>query len=213
MRHVPVIRAALPVRLGVFLFLLLGLVTAMWLSSETAMRSEARGRWALAGLAMIFLFPNLASSYWHGSLGTPTFFASGAYRSYIAPGENVLVIPAGRRGAQSLRWQIDTGTSFRLTAGYLSVQNPPEFECWPILGPVRYGDPWARSAAQLGQFMRAKEVDVVILWGPKGRLWRSLLEQLGMHLVDVGGVTVGRAPPAGALGRSPPGQPCPPLRP
>lgn len=209
LRHVPVIKAALPVRLSVFLFLVLGMIAATWLADPSPGRSSARVRWGLAALAVIFLLPNLTSSYWHGSIDTPSFFADGTYRTYIGPGEDVLVIPAGRLGASSLRWQIEAGSSFRLTAGYLSVQNPPAFECWPILRPIRYGDPWDRSAWQLGQFLRAKGVEVVILWGPKGQLWRPLLEQLGMHLADTGGVTVGRVPPASLLGSNPPGRACP----
>jgi hypothetical protein len=209
LRHVPVIRAALPVRLQVYLFLVLGMVLSLWLAAPSVERPSKAVRWSLAGLAVIVLFPNLASSNWHGDLRTPAFFADGSYQRYIAPGEDVLVIPAGRLGAESLRWQIDADDSFRLTAGYLSVQNPPEFECWPILRPVRYGDPWARSAWQLGQFLRAKGVDVVVLWGPKGALWRPLLEQLGMRLVDTGGVTVARVPSPSTLGWNPPGAPCP----
>jgi hypothetical protein len=209
LRHIPVIKAALPVRCAVFLFLLAGMVVAMWLSAPRPERPGGRARWGLAVLAVAFLVPNLTSSYWHGRLGMPAFFADGTYRSYLAPGENLLVIPAGRLGAESLRWQIEADDSFQLTAGYLSVENPTAFECWPILRPIRYGDAWDRSAWQLGQFLRAKEVDAVILWGPKGEQWRPLLRALGMDPVDVGGVTVARVPPARFLGRNPPGRACP----
>jgi hypothetical protein len=209
LRHVPVIKAALPVRLGVFLFLILGMILALWLAAEPARRPRATIRWALAAVAVAFLLPNVASSHWHGTIETPSFFADGTYRRYIQPGEDVLVIPAGRLGADSLLWQIESNSSFRLTAGYLSVQNPPEFECWAILRPIRYGDPWEGSAWKVGQFLRAKGVDVVILWGREGMPWRPLLEQLGMHLMDTGGVAVGRVPAARLLGSNPPGRACP----
>jgi hypothetical protein len=207
-QHVPLISAALPVRFSVYLFLLLAVMAAMWLAAAKG-PSATRGRWALAGLTVVLLFPNLPSSPWHGALSTPPFISQDLYRRYIARGENVLVIPSGRAGAQSLRWQIETDSYFRLAVGYLSIQFPPEFECWPIMPALFYGVPDEQTAPLLDQFMAAKGVSVVILVGPRGAPWRATLEELGLHPVEAGGVTVARvvrlgapAPPAAA--------PCPP---
>jgi hypothetical protein len=211
LKYVPLIGAALPVRFSLYLFLLLGMVTAMWLASGGDDRTRRR-RWVLACLGLVLLFPNLASPLWHGTIVTPPFFSEGRYRAFIAPGENVLVIPAGRGGAESLRWQSETGTYFRLTAGYLSIQVPPQFSCWPIMPRLMSDPPTSIDADRLRTFMAAKRVGVVILIGPRGQLWRPVLDQLGLRPVDDGGVTVARVVP---LGTSPPAslaRDCPPNR-
>jgi hypothetical protein len=207
-RHVPLISAALPVRFSLYLFLLLGMVAAMWLAAARG-PSATRGRWALAGLTVLLLFPNLPSSPWHGGLSTPPFISQGLYRHYIARGENVLVIPAGRAGAQSLRWQIETDSYFRLAIGYLSIQFPPAFECWPITPTLFYGEPDEQTAPLLSRFMVAKGVSVVILVGPRGAPWRATLEELGLRPVEAGGVTVARVVPLGTPAPPAPA-PCPP---
>jgi hypothetical protein len=210
LQHVPLIGAALPVRFLVYLFLLLGMVAAMWTAS--AAPAERRGRWVLAGMSVILLLPNVASSSWHGDIVTPPFFSDAIYRRYIAPGENVLMIPGGRAGAQSLRWQIETDTSFDLTIGYLSIQVPSEFDCWWITPRLLYGEPGPMTARPLATFLTAKGVSVVVLYGPRGAPWRPVLEQIGLHPVDVGGVTVARVVP---FGSKPPlwtFGPCPRLR-
>jgi hypothetical protein len=209
-RHVPLIGAALPVRFLLYLFLLLGMMAATWLTS--AAPSQRRGRWALAGLAVILLFPNVASSSWHGDIVTPSFFSDAMYRGYIAPGENVLMIPGGRAGAQSLRWQIETGTSFDLTIGYLSIQVPSEFDCWWVTPRLLYGEPGPRTARPLATFLAAKSVSVIVLYGPLGAPWRPVLDQMGLHPVDVGGVTVARVVPFGSKPSRWTFGPCPRLR-
>jgi hypothetical protein len=210
LRHVPLIGAALPVRFLLYLFLLLGMVAAMWVASATP--TQRRGRWALAGLSVILLLPNVASSSWHGDIVTPPFFSDAVYRDYIAPGETVLMIPGGRAGAQSLRWQVETGSSFDLAIGYLSIRVPSEFECWWITPRLLYGEPGPRIAPPLATFLAAKGVAAVVLYGPRGAPWRPVLEQMGLHPVDVGGVTVARVVP---MGSKPPRWtfgPCPRLR-
>ena len=124
----------------------------------------------------------------------------------------LLMIPGGRAGAQSLRWQVETGNSFDLTIGYLSIQVPPEFDCWWITSRLLYGEPGPRTARPLATFLAAKGVAAVILYGPRGASWRPVLEQMGLHPVDVGGVTVARVVP---IGSKPPRWtfgPCPRLR-
>jgi hypothetical protein len=210
LRHVPLIGAALPVRFLLYLFLLLGMEAAMWVAS--AAPAGQRGRWALAGLSVILLLPNVGSSSWHGDIVTPPFFSDAIYRNYIASGENVLMIPGGRAGAQSLRWQIETGTSFDLTIGYLSIQVPSAFNCWWITPRLLYGEPGPWTARPLASFLAAKRVAVIVLYGPRGAPWRPVLEQMGLRPVDVGGVTVARVVP---IGSKPPRWtfgPCPRLR-
>jgi hypothetical protein len=201
-RHVPVLQLALPVRFAVFLFLVLAVVVATWLASPGRW-PRTWVRWTLALVGLALLFPNLASSSWHGTVTTPAFFADGSYREFIPQGGNVLVIPAGRPGADSLRWQIETDEAFRLTAGYLSIYNPPEFDCWPILRRLRYDGPNVNSTRALRQFLASKRVDTIVLYGPRGELWRPVVEQLGMDPVDVGsGVVVADVPDALTFGRT-----------
>jgi len=192
-RRFPMIRFALPDRLTVYLFLLLGLITAIWLAA-TANRRVAWLKWALVVANSVALFPNLAGGYWHGSTTVPSFFADGTYRNYLTPGETVLVIPAGRAGADAQLWQIEAGMSFRLAGGYLVRDTFSDPLC-PldralVTGNARRYPVGPDALGQLRALLAARGVQTVMLYGPLGESWRPVLAGLGLTPVEVGGVTL-----------------------
>ena len=187
------IRFALPDRLTIYLFLLLGLITAIWLAA-TANRRVTWLKWALVVGGAVALFPNLAGGYWHGSTTVPSFFSDGTYRNYLTPGETVLVIPAGRAGADAQLWQIEASMSFRLAGGYLvrdTFSDPPcPLDRALVTGNARRFPIGPDALGQLRALLAARGVRTVMLYGPLGESWRPVLAGLGLTPVDVGGVTL-----------------------
>ena len=115
-----VLRDVLPVRLALYMFLIVAIIAAMWLAQ---MRPGKWGvaKWALAAAAIAFLVPNIGSGQWRWDVPNPAFFGTHEYRTYIKRGETVLVLPYGYNG-MSMLWQAETGMWFRMTGGYL---DPP----------------------------------------------------------------------------------------
>src|SRR5581483_10045031 len=99
--RLPLLRKALPVRLMMYVFLGLAVIATMWLSTT---RRSALLRASLAIGLLPFMMPNLSTSYWSSAFEIPEFFSSGAYRQYLEPGENVMVVPALIYG-DGMQWQ------------------------------------------------------------------------------------------------------------
>jgi hypothetical protein len=191
----PLFKYALPGRFMLFAFLIVGVVAALWLAGpgegEPAWRVWAR--WSVAALAVLFLLPGLGSPFWHTTVDTPAFFATGAYRGSLHPGENVLVIPYGHNG-EAMLWQAMTGFAFRMPEGYVSVVPPPEFADDPFLGTLYNGTPATGVDGQLRAFLRGHQVQAVAVVDGTPGPWDTLFGRLDPSPTDAGGVTVYRVP-------------------
>lgn len=71
---VPVIEKALPVRFTMYAFLILAIVTSLWLATSSA---SARTKGAIAMLVVFFSLRNLDARYWSTKSDTPAFFFNG----------------------------------------------------------------------------------------------------------------------------------------
>ncbi|MGH2554485.1 MAG: hypothetical protein ACRDHO_02060 [Actinomycetota bacterium] len=158
----PVINNAAPRRFTVYLFLISAVVVAMWLASGR----RAWTRWAVALLAVLFLFPKFSPDYLHGRADIPVFFASGEYRRHIGPGENILILPSespsGLPQAMSMVIQARTDFSFRLAMAYTGPP-PPDFEGSRIEQALYQGKFPAVGSAEFRRFLAAHEVRTIVL--------------------------------------------------
>ena len=132
-RHLPLLSRAIPLRLGVYVFLIVAVVLALWLAQR---RSGAwqRGKWALALLGLVLLFPNLGQGWWSSRPPNPSFFTTQTYRHYLTRDETVLVLPWGTRSDEML-WQAETGFWYRQTGAYLGALLPVDYQRDPLLAP------------------------------------------------------------------------------
>jgi hypothetical protein len=198
----PLVKYALPGRFMAYAWLAVAVMVASWL----AVRPGGVGRWLLAALAAVVLFPNVWGPFWHTPVREPAFFADGTYRREIPRGATVLVVPYGANG-DSMLWQADSGFWFRMAGGNVGTRPPPEFGAWPIMGALYDGQPIANGALELRRFLGANRVSrVVVVHGTPGR-WAAVFRPLGRPR-SLGGIDLYTVP--GSILRAYAGAPRPP---
>lgn len=182
------LREVVPARLGVYMFLIVATITAMWLAQSDGGK-RAYAKWAVVVVAILFLLPNIGSGLWRWRPPNPPFFTTHEYRATLSRDETVLVLPYGYTGF-SMLWQAETGMWFRMTGGYLNPAPPGDYARDPLL-PALTGRANPNPMA-LRSFLASRHVGAVIV-GP-GTLpqWAPALEALGLRPVSLGGILLYR---------------------
>ncbi|MFZ0889310.1 MAG: hypothetical protein WA005_12720 [Candidatus Binataceae bacterium] len=199
--HLPLIDQALPARFVMYLFLIAGVLAALYTSDPCR---SAAVRLILGILCFLFLMPNV--TYFRipqvgvTSADTPAFFSSGIYKRYISPAETVLVLPYGYTGA-SMLWQAQAGMGFRMAEGYVGP-TPQEFLGWPILGDLYSGHAGSQFYRQLPMFLEAHQVKAIIVDLHHQGDWPQWLKVLGVSPIEVGGVLFYPVPEDAAMKRN-----------
>lgn len=193
LQHVPPLDQVAPVRLGVYMFLIVAVVLALWLS-ENRPRRMRLVKWAVAALAVVLLVPNFGSGLWQTRENTVSFFATNQYRRFLAPGDTVLALPWSVYGS-SMLWQAQADMSFRLAGGYIGALLPADYQREPLLGAF-YNPQVAPRPADLEGFLRRHDVEAVVVDGADRQQWPASLAAIGLHPTAVGGVLLYHVPPS-----------------
>ena len=183
-----ILRDVLPVRLGLYMFLIVAIVVAMWLA-QTRPGNWRLAKWALVAVGIAFVVPNIGSGLWHWDLPNPRFFTTHQYRTLIRRGETVLVLPYGYTGG-SMLWQAETGMWFRMTGGYLTPQPPADYAADPLL-PMLTGQ-IKPDPVGIRNFLARRHVGAVIVDPAYPQQWTQALAALGLKPVAVGGILLYR---------------------
>jgi hypothetical protein len=178
----PLIEHALPVRFSGYGFLILAVVFSLMLSDR-----EVPFKKAMVTVTLISLFPNPAFLLRPSRYDTPQFFADGLYRSFLRPGENVLVIPYGWNGPSTL-WQAESEMYFRMPGGYLGPTPLEDFRKWPLSLTLTNSIPVPDVANQLRAFAATYGIDAILVANGATRVGRALPASLGLSPVKAGGV-------------------------
>jgi hypothetical protein len=198
----PLAKSAEPIRLVVFVYLILGVALAYWLAGVSRNWLVLVARWSIGLLAIALIFADLptfaevvvppAPRNWEPATSLPAtntipaFFTDGAYRKYLTPGEIVAVV--SRRGNAAMLFQADTNFYFKVDGGFINASLsdtdalPPEFQLM--------GYPNEERDLQFENFLRATRVGAIIVENSWSELWMYNFGALGMTAVSVGGVTV-----------------------
>jgi hypothetical protein len=180
----PVTKSVLPVRLTLFVALIVAVIAAAWLAEERG--RLGRWRWVLVLLAVLFIFPNPANRFWSSQVPNPTFFKTATYKRHIANDATVLVLPFGGAG-WSLLWQAEDGFSYRLIDGHLGRRVTPAEEGWKDVY-FGLGSGPSPSASRFRSFLRTHKVSSIVV-APKTNVHaRRLVTALGVspiHTSDV----------------------------
>ena len=193
LKQLPVLRYAIPVRFAVFYLLPAALMVALLLSRWSLRQPAGMAAWGLTAVAIAFIVPNVGSSSFDTRIADPPFFASGAYKAYIHPSDNVLTIPAW---GPNERWQANTGFRFNLSDGYAGNPFPPSFTRYPAWNMFLTGKLTPDYAAQLRRYVVDKRVTAVVVDQSVPGPWTKLFGSLGVRPVATGGVLVYRVRPA-----------------
>lgn len=113
-RKLPLIREALPARFTLYTSLVSALIVARVLTEQRSVT-----KYTVAGIAILAILPNL--NIYHASTGlvpSSQFFQTGAYKQYLKPGANVLILPTYLyNGYQPALWQEQSNFGFDLVNG------------------------------------------------------------------------------------------------
>src|ERR1700682_1581163 len=110
----PTFNQALPVRFAMFVFLVISIMAAIVLSDPSISMTV---RLALASLSVILLLPN---RHYRLTLpqqvDTPAFFETSTLKTYVKPGDRLLIFPYSIQGT-SMLWQAQTNMYFDMGGG------------------------------------------------------------------------------------------------
>ena len=182
------LREVAPVRLGLYMFLIVAVIAAMWLAQPRAGRLGV-AKWVVAAIGIAFVAPNLSAGLWHGRPPNPPFFTTMQYRKVLSRDETVLVVPFGPSG-MSMLWQAETGMWFRMAGGYLNQYPPPDYVRDPLLSAL--AGQVKPSPVLLRSFLSRRHVGAVIVDPSNPQQWPGALAELGLKPVSLGGVWVYR---------------------
>ena len=195
MHRLPVFGLALPSRFVVYVFLIVSILAAMWLSAART-RTAA---WGLAALSVVFLWPAVGRGFWNGTPDLPKLFTAAAYRHAIGPHDTALLLPVGGSG-YSMLWQAEDDLRFTMASGYVV---PPEatdpYKSDPIYPTLIAGASVPDEQAAAESFLRSHHVTVAVIDPSElaGQPWIPLLERLRWVAKTEGGAVVLRPRVAG----------------
>src|SRR3984885_6354865 len=178
------LRDVIPIRLAVYMFLIVGVIGGMWLAQPRA-GGWGVGKWAVAAVSIAFLVPNVSGGIWRGREINPRFFTTHEYRRVLTRGENVLILPFGQLD-NSMLWQADTDFWFRLAGGYINPVYPADYEHDPLFGALfRKARPDPQA---LRSFLARRQIGAVIVDPAMPQRWPRALAALGLKRSSLGGV-------------------------
>ncbi len=157
-QQVPLISAALPVRLTMYVALLSAIIAALWLASP-----ERRPlRFAFAGIACLSLIPN-PRQFKGFPWPTQPFFTPQNVNSELGKHRNVLILPFGAAG-NSMAWQVNAGMQFTQSGGYTGFSPEPDGS-FAIINQFLTDVPTSSFANDISAFCATHRVDDILI-GP-----------------------------------------------
>jgi hypothetical protein len=186
--HISLIKHALPGRFMSYAFLIVAVITALWMADSDRRRVIRLG---VAMLIIVTTLPDLNSCDGVSQVRIPAFFADGLYRQHLLPDERVVALPFGIAGGTML-WQAASHMYFRMAGGYTGT-TPREFERWPVVRALMTHTYLADTPAQLMAFMAAHDARVVVVDDTDQKFWAPVLAPIDPAPRAVGGVWLYRA--------------------
>jgi hypothetical protein len=183
----PLIRAALPGRFTLYVFLLAGLIVSLWLS-ENASPAVRVPRLMLAAVACLFLLPNRGVTGYWAAVQSPPFFDMVRAGAALRPGQNVLLLPVGPVG-NSMIWQMQADFRFTQAAGYTGL-TPPSETADPNLQELRSGAAVPDAGRMILAYCRAHAVSAIIAGPGTPPALMAGLRTIGWAASAQGGVVV-----------------------
>jgi hypothetical protein len=202
--NLPLIRAALPARFTMYVSLISAIVAALYLATPEIGRWRP-WRFALAGLACLFLVPNSRVFVWT-RWPTQQFFT--AQNVNLALGikpdgtkPNVIILPFSYTGP-GMAWQMDAQMQFTQWGGYAGFLPYSELirpNVGPVYSALTAGVPGPTFGNDLAAFCATHHIDYILIGpGTPALLVAAIAARNWPQHVDHG-INVVKVPPPAAL--------------
>jgi hypothetical protein len=194
----PLVRSAEPLRLVIFAYLVLAIIMAVWLAAPASSRLLLAARWALGLAVVAVIVANVPSAAVGNAIpagsasarpvaALPAFISSGLYRTYLRPGETVVVV--SDRGNAGMLFQADTDFYFRLAGGFINET----FTHSALPAPVEaLTSPTPALIRQFRAYVRQAGVGAVLVEQAWSSPWMQIFSRIGLHGTPAGGMIVYR---------------------
>jgi hypothetical protein len=166
--HLPLLKGALPCRIGAFVGLVAALVAGVWIAEGS------RRRLALGITACVFLLPGPAART-RTSFTRPCLFSPGAATASFAPNTTILLLPYG--AGDPMVWQALSGMRFAQTGGLMSFV-PRDEAAGPLVLPLLTGVPPGDLETELLAYARKRHLSAVVAGPGTSDQWRRALASL-----------------------------------
>jgi hypothetical protein len=203
--HLPAFDNVLPVRLSVFVALVVAVIAALWASARSVPLAV---RVCLVLAAVGFTLPDPYLRYWRAAPTNPAFFADGIYRDCLRLHETVLVLPYGPL-SDAMLWQAETGFGWRLADGYLRPAPPHSLPYWQTAVELDDQVILPGTPATFRRLARRQHVTTIVQFPRRLRLWSPLVAGLhdreavgGIYLYRLSGTLAGCRSRSGHRGAS-----------
>jgi len=183
----PILRAALPARLTLYLALGRAVVAAMWAASARPRRLSV---YVLAVFAVVMLWPASRPVL---AVRPPLWISSHAYTKLFRQGATLVLLPYGDLG-DSMLLQTMSGMYFRMAGGYTTA-TPKSFSDLPAVR-MFFGAPLSREyGSAILEFCRTHRVVAIVVDRSLAPQWQGRLTALGWRQQSVGGTSIFSVPP------------------
>jgi hypothetical protein len=181
----PILRSAFPSRVMVFAFLILAVMTALWMAGP---RRWHWARWPLAALAVAAIVADIPPFASAPGSDVPKFISAGWYRHQLRPGETVAVISTV--GNAGMLWQAASNFYFRLAGGYINAVITPRTDLPQAVQNLNFATPL--YVEQFRAFIKRADVGAILVQADAPPRWIGILSKLGLNGQLVGGVLLYR---------------------
>jgi hypothetical protein len=181
----PIARSAYPVRLMVFVFLALAVMTALWLAGPS---KRWWARWLLGLLAAAAIVANTVPLALQDQSGSPAFITTGEYRQYLKPGETVVML--SKHPNVALLWQAQMDFYPKVAGGFIN-KAITGYDGVPApvaqLGTVGLAKP---EVQRFRSYLITAKIGAILVAQNEAGSWPAIFSRLGLHGQAAGGVIV-----------------------
>jgi hypothetical protein len=172
--NLPIVQNAYPSRLMLFAYLILAVVTALFLARPGKLLWL---RWPLGLLVIAAIIQDTPPIGTTPQSTVPAFITAGTYRSHLKQGEIVVVVST--IGNAGMLWQADTNFYTRLAGGYINQAISHRSD---LPKPVQ--DLAAATPARIAKFeayVRKAKIGAILIDANHELQWVGIFRKIGLH--------------------------------
>ena len=186
--RLPLIRLALPTRIGVYAWLGIAVLAALFVARRRRDRPGAFPlRLGIAVIALACLLPTPRADLWRTDLQTPSGITDGTATADIPDDAVVLILPYSFRG-NGMYWQALDRMRYRMAGGYSAAAVPAGYVPYPVVYGFYRDELPANPRQELLRYLAFTGTTWVLVDARFPGPWAQFLREAGGRRSEVGGV-------------------------